>query len=137
MIDLDRGFDAERLDSLRRDFDAELDRLLARVRLPRLPAWFERRPSDRPLETTIQSWLTPDGARGMVLQETLGMQTLNFDWIFKRTGIEDEIEMLHMDIRNVDHHVLFVVECYRRWLIDREGEESVDAFIERYARAEG
>ena len=137
MIDLDRGFDAERLDELRRDFDAEFDRALADVQLQHLPAWIERGRSDRPLETTIQSWRTPDGSRGMVLQETLEMQPLNFDWIFKRTGIDKEIEMLHMDVRNVDRHVPFIVECYRRWLIDREEEASVDAFIERYVGAEG
>ena len=40
--------------------------------------------------------------------------------------------MLHLDVRNTDRHVPFVVECYRRWLIDREAEENVDTFIKAY-----
>jgi hypothetical protein len=74
---------------------------------------------------------TRDGAA-----ETEGTEPLNFDWFFKQAGVDDEIEMLQMDVRNVDRHVPFIVECYRRWLIDREGEEGVDAFIERYVDAE-
>jgi hypothetical protein len=132
-----RSFDAERLDSLRRDFDAKFDRALANAHLAHLPFWFERGPSDRESETTIQSWIEPAGTRGMVLQETEGTQPLNFDWIFKRTGINHEIEMLHMAVRNVDRHVPFIVECYRRWLLDREAEASVNAFIEMYVGAAG
>src|SRR5712691_3094685 len=105
---IDRGFDAERLDSLRRDFDAEFDRALAGAHLERLPVWFERRPSDRALETTIQNWIALDRTRGMVLRETEGTQPLNFDWFFKQDGIDDEIEILHMDVRNVDRHVPFI-----------------------------
>lgn len=40
--------------------------------------------------------------------------------------------MFQIDIRNVNLHVPFIIECYRRWLIEREGEESINAFIEKY-----
>lgn len=132
-----RGFDAERLDSLRRNFDMDFDRALAGAHLARLPAWFERRPSDDPFETTIQCWVTVNGARVMVLEEIEATDTLDFDYFTKRTGIDYEIEMLHMKVRNVDRHVPFIVECYRRWLLDREGEESVYAFIQKYVIAGG
>lgn len=132
-----RGFDAERLDSLRRNFDVEFDRALAGAHLARLPAWFERRPSDDSFETTIQCWVTVAGARVMVLEEMEATHTLDFDHFTKRTGIDHEIEMLHLKVRNADRHVPFIVECYRRWLIDREGAESVDAFIKRHVIARG
>jgi hypothetical protein len=133
----DRGFEAERLDTLRQDFDTAFDRGLVEAHLARLPAWFERNPSSDPFETTIQSWIVADGMRVMVLQETEAEDVRNFRWFFKRTGHDYDIEMLQIDIRNVDRHVPFIVECYRRWLIDREGEASVDAFIERYVGVEG
>lgn len=65
-----RGFGAERLDTLRRDFDAAFERGLEEAHLVRFPVWFERSPSRDPFETTIQSWIVADGIRVMVLQET-------------------------------------------------------------------
>lgn len=131
----DRGFEAQRLDTLRQNFEAEFARELDGAHLVRLPAWFERGPSDDAFETTIQCWVTVDGARVMVLEEIEATHELDLSCFTKRTGLDYEIEMLHMKLRNVDSHVPFVVACYRRWLIDREKERSVNAFIEEHARA--
>jgi len=127
-----RGFGAERLDTLRRDFDAAFERGMEEAHLVRFPVWFERSPSRDPFETTIQSWIVADGIRVMVLQETEAEDVRDFRWFFKRTGHDYEIEMFQIDIRNVNLHVPFIIECYRRWLIEREGEESINAFIEKY-----
>jgi hypothetical protein len=130
-----RGFGAERLDALRRDFDMAFDRALKETHLARLPAWFERGPSLDPFETTIQNWISLDGTRVMVLQETEADDVLDFRWFFKRAGHNYDIEMFQIDIRDVSQHVPFVIECYRRWLIEREEEESVGTFIKRHASA--
>jgi hypothetical protein len=132
-----RGFEAERLDTLRHNFDGAFDRGLAEAHLARLPAWFDRCPSHDPFETTIQSWIATDGMCVMVVQEAEAEDVRDFRWFFKRTGHDYDIEMLQLDIRNVDRHVPFIVECYRRWLLDREAEASVNAFIEMYVGAEG
>jgi hypothetical protein len=125
-----RGFGAKRLDTLRRNFDTAFERGREEAHLARLPRWFERSPSRDPFETTIQNWVVTDGTRVMVLQETEADDVLDFRWFFKRTGHDYEIEMFQIDIRNVDQHVPFIVECYRRWLIEREGVESINAFLE-------
>ncbi len=130
----DRGFDARRLEMLRQYFEVEFDRKLSGAGLVRLPAWFELGRSGDPFETTIQCWVTVDGVRVMVLEEIEATQTLDFSYFTKRTGMDYEIELLHMKVRNVDRHVPFVVECYRRWLVDRENEKKVNAFIEEYVR---
>jgi hypothetical protein len=59
-------------------------------------------------------------------------QTLCFDWFFKRTGVEDEIEMLQLEVRDADEHVPAVIECYRRWLIDHEPKQGIEAALVSY-----
>jgi hypothetical protein len=130
----DRGFEAQRLDTLRQNFEAEFTRELDAAHLAHLPAWFELGPSDDAFETTIQCWVTFDGARVMVLEEIEAAQTLDYSYFTKRTGVDYEIELLHMKVRNVDRHVPFVVECYHRWLLDCEDEQKVNAFIAEYVR---
>ncbi len=78
------------------------------------------------------------GTLAMVLEEMEEAESnrlLDFSYFVHRAGV-DYIHILHMKIRNVDRHVPFVIECYRRYLIDRETEGTISAFIESYERGE-
>jgi len=107
----------------RRDVDAALDRaLICRASPASKPG--SNGGLQRPIETTIASWKTPDGTRVLVVQEMEAEQTLLFDWFFKATGLDDEIEMPPARHPDVDRHVP-IVSRPTHWLVDREPEARV------------
>ncbi|WP_394840050.1 hypothetical protein LVJ94_24490 [Pendulispora rubella] len=100
--------------------------------LDQLPPWFHVQfPDDKIMAT----WCSSMQQRVMTIQEADADRLFGFDAFVAKTGLDDELLCLTLDVENTPAKVTLIFEVYRLWFVDKMPWERLEPLVDEFIRA--
>jgi hypothetical protein len=80
----------------------------------------------------IVRWLSENLARSMTMQETGENETLRFDYVIDKVGVDLEYDDLFVMTKNTNEKAETIFEIYKLWFVENKSPEEMGETLETY-----